>query len=49
MSALGDEGAVYLSEYAFARVRDRCRVLAVGPVRLKGKGELEVYRCDALL
>jgi adenylate cyclase len=49
LSALGDEGAVYLSEYAFARVRDRCRVLAVGPVRLKGKGELEVYRCDALL
>jgi class 3 adenylate cyclase len=49
LSALGDEGAVYLSGDAFARVRDRCRVLGVGPVWLKGKGELEVYRCEALL
>jgi class 3 adenylate cyclase len=49
LSALGDKGAIYLSEDAFERVRDRCRALAMGQVPLKGKGELEVYRCEALL
>jgi adenylate cyclase len=47
LSALGSEVAIYLSADAFARVRDRCRVRAVGPVPLKGKGELVVYRYDA--
>jgi adenylate cyclase len=47
LSALGSEVAIYLSADACERVRDRCMVRAVGPVPLKGKGELEVYRCDA--
>jgi class 3 adenylate cyclase/CheY-like chemotaxis protein len=47
LSALGSEGAIHLSADAFERVRDRCIVLAVGRFPLKGKGEVEVYRCDA--
>ena len=47
LSTLGVPDAVYLSADAFGRVRDRCRVLPVGPVPLKGKGELEVYRCES--
>jgi adenylate cyclase len=46
LSALGVRDAIYLSADAFERVRDRCQVLAVGPVPLKGKGEVEVYRCE---
>ncbi|WP_046866132.1 adenylate/guanylate cyclase domain-containing protein [Microvirga massiliensis] len=45
LSSLGSEGAILLSPDAFERVHDRCAVVAVGRVALKGKGELEVYQC----
>jgi adenylate cyclase len=48
LSALATQDAVYLSMDAYARVRGRCPALAVGPVGLKGKGEVEVWRCEAL-
>jgi class 3 adenylate cyclase len=47
LSALDVPDAINLSADAFERIRNRCRVLAVGPVPLKGKGVLEVYRCEA--
>jgi adenylate cyclase len=46
LSTFGVPDATYLSANAFERVRGRCPVQAVGPVPLKGKGHLEVYRCD---
>ena len=46
LSTLGVQEAVYLSSDAFERVHDRCRVLPVGLVPLKGRGELKVYQCD---
>jgi class 3 adenylate cyclase len=49
LSAIGDDGAVHLSADAFERVRGRLTVRTVGRVPLKGKGELEVYQCDAPL
>jgi class 3 adenylate cyclase len=47
LSAIGEEDAVQLSADAFERVRDRCTVRGVRRILLKGKGEIEVYRCDA--
>ncbi len=41
-------GAVYLSRDAWQRVDGRCRGQPLGPVLLKGKGEIEVYRCDGI-
>src|SRR5437868_15549089 len=40
LTGFGSEGAIHLSAHAFERVRDRCTVLAVDRVPLKGKGEL---------
>jgi adenylate cyclase len=48
LSALAKQDSVYLSTDAYARVRGRCPALAVGPVRLKGKGEIEVWCCRML-
>lgn len=45
LSAIGEEDAVHLSADAFERVRGRCTVRSVGPILLKGKGEIEVYQC----
>jgi adenylate cyclase len=45
LSALKGEDVVYLSAAAFEQVRDRCQFLSVGAERLKGKGDVEVYRC----
>jgi class 3 adenylate cyclase len=47
LSTIGIPDAVHLSADAFGRVRDRCPVLAIGAVPLKGKGEVEVYRYDS--
>jgi class 3 adenylate cyclase len=44
LSALGGNDAIYLSADAFSRVSNCCRAVAVGPVELKGKGELPVFR-----
>ena len=41
----GEPGLVHLSGAARARLPDRCRVEAQGPVLIKGKGEVDVYRC----
>jgi adenylate cyclase len=49
LSALGGEDAVYLSADAVKRVHDRCRVLSIGTVQLKGRGDLEVYRCEEVI
>jgi len=46
---LGTDDAIYLSADAFERLRGRCRADSLGPVRLKGKGGLEGYRCDGAL
>jgi class 3 adenylate cyclase len=48
LSALAKQDSVYLSMDAYARLRGRCPALAVGPVQLKGKGEVEVWRHQVL-
>ncbi len=45
LSELGTEDAVYLSGAAWRRIEGRCRAAASVGCRLKGKGEIEVYRC----
>jgi adenylate cyclase len=47
LCALDAQDSINLSANAFERIRNRCRVHPVGPVPLKGKGDLEVYRCEA--
>ncbi|MDQ4061162.1 MAG: response regulator [Pseudomonadota bacterium] len=48
LSGFGDESAVYLTEDAWAHVRGRCRGESLGPIPIRGKGRIEVYRCDAI-
>ncbi len=45
LSALGSEGAVYLSGDAWTTIAGRCPGRCLGRVCLKGKGEIVVYRC----
>jgi adenylate cyclase len=45
---LGAIGAVHLSEAAWRRLDGRARGQPLGPVALKGKGEIEVYRCEGV-
>lgn len=47
LSTIGSSGAIYLSGETWAQVATRCRAEALGLVPLKGKGEIEVYRCHA--
>jgi class 3 adenylate cyclase len=49
LSALGGEDAVYLSADAVKRVHNRCRVLNIGTVQLKGRGDHEVYRFEEVI
>jgi adenylate cyclase len=44
----GAEGAVYLSGAAWRQLDGRARGQPLGPVALKGKGEIEIYRCDGV-
>jgi class 3 adenylate cyclase len=44
----GAGGAVYLSETAWRQLDGRVRAQPLGPVALKGKGEIAVYRCEAI-
>jgi CheY-like chemotaxis protein len=44
LSSFGAEPATYLSAGAWARVADRARGQALGPVSLKGKGDVEIIR-----
>jgi class 3 adenylate cyclase len=48
LSDLGTEGAVYLSEPAWRQLDGRARGQPLGPVALKGKGEIAVYRCEGV-
>ena len=41
--------AIHLSDAAWAKVADRCRARWLGPIPIKGKGAIEVYRCEAAL
>jgi class 3 adenylate cyclase len=48
LSDLGADGAVYLSEAAWRQLDGRARGQPLGPVALKGKGAIEVYRCEGI-
>jgi class 3 adenylate cyclase len=48
LSDYGADGAVYLSEAAWRRLDGRARGQPLGPVALKGKGAIAVYRCEAI-
>ena len=48
LSGLGADGAVYLSEAAWRQLDGRARGQPLGPVALKGKGEIAVFRCDGI-
>ena len=48
LSSLGSTIAVYLSREAWMRVDGRCSGRPLGPVLLKGKGEIDVHRCDEI-
>jgi class 3 adenylate cyclase/CheY-like chemotaxis protein len=48
LSDHGANGAVYLSEAAWRQLDGRVRGQPLGPVALKGKGEIAVYRCDGI-
>jgi adenylate cyclase len=44
----GRNSAVNVSAAAWAQVADRCLGVSLGPLRLKGIGEMEVFRVDGL-
>jgi adenylate cyclase len=46
LSGLGKIGAVHVTADAWARLRNGCHGESLGPVSIKGKGEMEVYRCE---
>jgi class 3 adenylate cyclase len=48
LSDYGADGAVYLSAAAWRQLDGRARGQPLGPVALKGKSEIEVYRCDGV-
>jgi class 3 adenylate cyclase len=48
LSDFGADGAVYLSAAAWRQLDGRARGQPLGPVALKGKSEIEVYRCDGV-
>jgi CheY-like chemotaxis protein len=46
LSSFGSEAATYLSAIAWAQVADRVRGQVLGPVSIKGKGEVEIIRYE---
>jgi class 3 adenylate cyclase len=48
LSDLGEVGAVHLSDAAWRRLDGRARGVPLGSVTLKGKGAVEVYRCESV-
>jgi len=48
LSGIDKASAVYLSRDAWEHVTGRCCGQSLGPVQLKGKGEIEIYRCDGV-
>ena len=49
LSTLGSDSAVYLSADAWSYVAGRCVGEPLGPVFVRGKGEIEVHRCVTIL
>ncbi len=45
----GGSDSVVLTGAAWDRVRDHCRGESLGIVAIKGKGDLEMFRCDSLI
>jgi class 3 adenylate cyclase/CheY-like chemotaxis protein len=48
LSDYGADGAVYLSEAAWRQLDGRARGQPLGPVALKGKGAIAIYRCEGI-
>ena len=48
LSDYGAEAAVYLTDAAWRQLDGRARGQPLGPVALKGKGEIEIYRCEGV-
>ena len=48
LANFGQESGIYLTPAAWQQVAHRTRGTALGPVPFKGKGAIEVYRCDGL-
>jgi class 3 adenylate cyclase/CheY-like chemotaxis protein len=48
LSDLGATGGVHLSEPAWRQLAGRARGVPLGPVTLKGRGEIQVYRCESV-
>ena len=46
LAAFGAEPGIHLSAAAWRRVADRARAVPLGPVPIKGKGEMEVWRLE---
>jgi class 3 adenylate cyclase len=46
LAAFGTDPGVYLSAAAWQNVADRARTFPLGPVPIKGKGEMEVWRLE---
>ncbi|HEX6015307.1 MAG TPA: adenylate/guanylate cyclase domain-containing protein [Geminicoccaceae bacterium] len=46
LAAFGTEPGIHLSAAAWRRVADRARAIRLGPVPIKGKGEMEVWRLE---
>ncbi len=48
LSDYGAEAAVYLTDAAWRQLDGRARGQPLGPVALKGKGAIEIYRCEGV-
>jgi adenylate cyclase len=48
LAACGASSGIYMSLAAWERVQDRAQALSLGPVSMKGKGEMEVLRLAGL-
>jgi adenylate cyclase len=46
LAGLGGEPGIHLSGAAWRRIADRARAVPLGPVPIKGKGEMEVWRLE---
>ena len=49
VEALGLPNAVNVSQAAWERIAQLCHTQGIGRVQVKGKGEMEMYRVDALI
>jgi adenylate cyclase len=47
LSALGADAGIYLSRDALERTHGRCRAQSLGSLPIKGKGDIEVWRCTS--